>query len=255
MTGKTFRFHVVGTIVLVIVASGLSLYESSIWVRYTDALKAAPAVFIPIGAAWLAFCWQRRVAFTKALFDTWQKIVTTVQDAIQYTLLPNPTQPDFAKIMHSLSCRIDDIRGAFRNVDEPHIKMSDETKQFVLAIKGAKTLDECAIELKKYKQHKPAYVGLYPFESLKQIQQVIERLGFNQRTPQQAQIANQTIIALWQILRRELLKELDRDFPEYPDTPFTSRIRRWYRHLLWQPKAQVREEPIRRPAEVSHRQA
>ena len=78
---------------------------------FREQLKTVPSVLIPIGAAWLAYCWQRRVAFTKALFDVWQKVVVTVQDAIQYTHLPQHTQADFAKVMHTLSCRIDDIRG------------------------------------------------------------------------------------------------------------------------------------------------
>jgi hypothetical protein len=114
-----------------------------------------------------AFCWQRRVAFTKALFDIWQKIVVTVQDAIQYTHLKEPSQTDFAKVMHSLSCRIDDIRGAFRNVGEGHIKLSEDAKKFVLSIKAGKTLGQISDELTK----KPSCdeIGLYPFESLKQI--------------------------------------------------------------------------------------
>jgi hypothetical protein len=74
MTGKTFELHVIGTIVFVVVASALSLCASYLWHDYSDGLRAVPAVLIPIRGAWLALCWQRRVAFTKALFDIWQNI-------------------------------------------------------------------------------------------------------------------------------------------------------------------------------------
>ena len=83
MTGRTFRLQVIGVIVVVFVVSFLSLYASARWwPQYGQELRAVPSVLLAIGGAWLAFCWQRRVAFTKALFDVWQKIVVTVQDAI-----------------------------------------------------------------------------------------------------------------------------------------------------------------------------
>jgi hypothetical protein len=219
MTGKTFRLQVIGVIIFVVLAWTVAIWASYKWSEYGEGLRAGPAVFIPIGAAWLAYCWQRRVAFTKALFDVWQKIVVAVQDAIQYTHLPQRSQTDFAKVMHGLSCRIDDIRGAFRNVDEGHIEMSEDAKRFVLAIKHSKTLAQIANEVKR--QPARDHIGIYPFESLKQIQKVVDTLGFGQNaTPDQALIARQAILALWQVLRSELLKELDRDFPEYTDTPF-----------------------------------
>lgn len=151
MTGRTFRWQVIGAALVVIVLSVLAVGASYCWDTYKDGLRAIPAILIPIGAAWLAFCWQRRVAFTKALFDVWQKTVITIQDAIQYTFMPSPSQADYAKVMHSLSCRIDDIRGAFRNVGEPRISMDDRTKQYILLIKTSKTLAECAKHTKEYR--------------------------------------------------------------------------------------------------------
>jgi hypothetical protein len=220
MTRKTFRRQVLMTIAAVLLISAVLLFASCHSPpRYTEALKAFPAIIVAIGAAWLAYCWQRRVAFTKALFDVWQKLVNSIQDAIQYTHLSKHEQPEFAKVMHSLSCRLDDIRGAFRNVGEKNDDLSEKTKIFVLSIKSAQSLDECAIHVKNY--HPSENVGVYPFETLKQISGVINRLGFGDKvTPQQALIARNTIVALWKILRGELLKELDRDFPEYSDTPY-----------------------------------
>ncbi|EJN11051.1 hypothetical protein PMI42_05674 [Bradyrhizobium sp. YR681] len=223
MTGKTFRFQVIGTIVLALCLSILSLalscYASE--KHYQAALRSGPTVFIPIGAGWLAFCVQRRVAFTKALFDVWQKIVVTIQDAVQYTHLTSPTQADFAKVMHSLSCRIDDLRGVFRNPGEGQPRLSEESKSFVLSVKQAKSLEDVIAALKKLP--KRTEIGLYPFESLKQIHGTVSSLGFGSAvTAPQASTARSTILALWGILRGELLKELDRDFPEYPDTPYHS---------------------------------
>jgi hypothetical protein len=221
MNGKTFRAHVRAVILVVFVASILSLVASVRWGAYQEALRAIPSVLIPLGGAWLAFCWQRRIAFTKALFDIWQKTVVTVQDARQYTFVPKPSQEHFARVMHSTSCRIDDIRGAFRNVGERHIETSDEDKRFVLNIKHVQTFDRYMDVLKNYSGHSPRDVGVYPFESLKQILRVISQLGFGEVvTPDRSLVARKTIDALWKILRSELLKELDRDFPEHPDTPF-----------------------------------
>ncbi|WP_128948390.1 MULTISPECIES: hypothetical protein [Bradyrhizobium] len=226
MTGKTFKQQVIGTILIVLLLSLLSL-AASCWGNpnasdpYSSALRVVPAVLIPIGAAWLAFCVQRRVAFTKALFDVWQKIVVTVQDSIQYTHSPTHTQAEYAKVMHSLSCRIDDVRGAFRNVGEERTALSHETRKFVLAIQHAKSLSACASALATYGFPEKKSIGLYPFESLKQISAVISRLGYGSSiTSQDSEIARDTILALWGILRGELLKELDRDYPDYPDTPF-----------------------------------
>jgi hypothetical protein len=225
MNGKTFRFHVRGVILVVFAASILSLVASILWANYGKELRAVPSVLIPLGGAWLAFCWQRRIAFTKALFDIWQKTVVTVQEARQYTFLPKPSQEHFARVMQSTSCRIDDIRGAFRNVGERHIEMSDEDKRFVLNIKNVETFDKYTDVLQKYLDHNRRGnrrgIGVYPFESLKQIGKVISHLGFGEAvTPGRSLVARKTIDALWKILRSELLKELDRDFPEHPDTPF-----------------------------------
>ena len=62
---------------------------------------------------------------------------------------------------HGLSCRIDDVRGAFRNVDDRH-EITEEDKKFILAMKGANTLDDCAAELKSIKALIGAWSGFIP---------------------------------------------------------------------------------------------
>ena len=177
MTGRTFRRQVIGTIVLVLflslLALGASCYVDERQKQISDALRALPAVLIPIGAGWLAFCVQRRVAFTKALFDVWQKIVVAVQDALQYAHIDKPSQADFAKVMYSLGCRIDDVRGAFMNVDEGHAPLSDQAKAFVLPVKHAASLQQCQTAVATLPKKRPQDIGVYPFETLKQIHQVI----------------------------------------------------------------------------------
>ena len=224
MTGLTFRWQVIGVGLLVVVLSSLAIVASYLWAAYEDGLRAVPAILIPIGAAWLAFCWQRRVSFTKALFDVWQKMVITIQDVIQYTYLPAPSQADFAKVKHSLSCRIDDIRGAFRNVKEKKYSINCSTRQYIFNIKKSQNLSECDDYTKKYRLSNRPENGYYPFESLKQITRVVDLLGHGPGySIEEATKARKTIISLWQVLRGELLKELDRDFPEHSDTPHTPR--------------------------------
>jgi hypothetical protein len=172
MTGRTFRRQVIGVSFLVILLSAIAIGASYRFCEYRDRLRLAPTILIPVGAAWLAYCWQRRITFTKALFDVWQKTVITIQDAIQYTWLDLPTQLDYSEVTHSLSCRIDDIRGAFRNVGESRVNIGDKTRKYILDIKHSKDLAECAIHTRAYQEYQEsnkAKAGLYPFESLKQI--------------------------------------------------------------------------------------
>jgi len=221
MTAKTFKFQFVLVIVLLFASCGLATSLTFLYPQYIEQVKLVPTVLVPVAAAWLAFCWQRRVSFTKALSDIWQKTVGTIQDTIQYTHLTQPNHGDFAKISRDLSCRIEDIRGAFRNVDERSVPIPDHAKNFVLGVKLSANLTEMARLLKNYTPPPPEIIGVYPFESLKQILTIIDRLGYDDAFNQaDAKVARRTIMTLWQILRTELLKELDRDFPEYPDTPY-----------------------------------
>lgn len=220
MSARTFRFQVILTIIFVLVASTIALIVGMVSRDATDHTKQIPGIVIPVAAGWLAYCYQRRVAFTKALFDIWQKIVGSVQDAIQYTHLPSPTQADYAKVLRELGCRIDDVRGAFRNVAEKSQPQSATSKEFVLAVKESRSLAQRGHMARTFSKSR-ANIGVYPFESLKQIHGTIVQLGYGPSfDAANAKEARDTIDALWKVLRTELLKELDRDYPEYPDTPF-----------------------------------
>jgi len=231
MTGKSFRRDVVITIVVLLVVSALTLFVGVRWpeigtIKVGDATRSAIPAFVAAAAGWLAFCLQRRIAYIKALHDLWIRLVAAVQDTIQYTHLDPPDQTKFGSIMRDLSCRTDEIRGVFRNVGELYREPASATKNFVAAIRNAKTIEEYAQIVASYTKD-PAYkarrklIGVYPFESLRQMQDTITRLGFAQQaTKERRDIARGTILLLWAVLRAEMLKELDRDYPEFPDTPY-----------------------------------
>jgi len=150
-------------------------------------------------------------------------MVETVNAALQYTYTNAPKEEDFGYLLQKLGSRVDDVRGVFRNVGEKYFRPGDNAKTFVRAVKYAKSDEHLAKALEDY-QHDADATGLYPFESLKQIRLVIQRLGFGDAvTADRAMIAREAIEKLWRVLRAELLKELDRDFPEFPDTPYTKR--------------------------------
>jgi hypothetical protein len=121
--------------------------------------------------------------------------------------------------LRELGCRIDDVRGAFRNVAEKSEPQNATSKEFVLAVRKSVSLTQRAGLSRTFAKSREN-IGVYPFESLKQIHGTIVLLGYGPSFAAGAEDARHTIDALWKVLRAELLKELDRDYPEYPDTPF-----------------------------------
>jgi hypothetical protein len=137
---------------------------------------------IAIPAAWLGYCVQRRSAYLQQLRSLWSKLIEAVQSGAQYTCLTHPSQDDRAKALVKISVAIDEIRGVFCNLGESGV-------------------DD----------------GLYPFEPLKDIHREVAELGWGDSfDPQPAKLARQRIFALWKDARRELLKEFDREEPEFP---------------------------------------
>ena len=223
MTGKKFRRQVYLTVTALLVVTLVSLAVGVFYEQYADASRAAVPMYIALAAAWLTFCLQRRIAYTNALRTLWEKVVDTIQGVFQYTFLKEPQEKDLAPVLRSLSCRIDEVRGVFRNVGESYEEPSIETKEFVDGVKAAVSDKAVTIDvLKKLKTpSRSAHIGVYPFETLKQIRAVVEKLGCGPSvTEDKSKDARRIITALWQILRAELLKELDRDYPEFPDTPY-----------------------------------
>ena len=221
MTAKTFRFHLLVATISLLIASAITLGAGLVWVKFGEASRSALSVYIAIAAAWLTFALQRRVAFTNALRPLWDRIVETVhacQDYIKSEVHPADCHN---LVLKQLCCRIDEVRAVFRNVDEKYCEPAISAKIFVRSVKHSKRFDQLARAIDAYSESTWGR-GLYPFESLKQIHAVVERLGSGTSvTKEQTATAARAIWLLWSILKAELLKEMDRDYPEFPDTPYT----------------------------------
>lgn len=143
-------------------------------------------LMIAIPAAWLGYCFQRRQTYLKDVRDLWAKLVAAVQEAIQYTHLKEPGQPAYASVNKSLSIATEELRAVFSNLGADHY--SD---------------------------------GLYPFESLKNIQATIGKLGFGRDfSSERAATARCEVIEHWKKLRLHFLTELERGLPATPDSPY-----------------------------------
>jgi hypothetical protein len=141
---------------------------------------------IAIPAAWLGLCIQQRNSYMQQLRKLWSDMIGSVQDGIQYTFLTAPSQDQYAKVLSRFSCVIEEVRGVFRNIGETG-----------------------------------SHIGLYPFEAMKQIRRIIMDLGYEDRfNPEHAAFARREVIGLWKALRSKLLREFDRDFPSYPQSPY-----------------------------------
>ncbi len=220
MTGKTFRGQIYLTILLLLGASGLTLWGGVQLSTYADASRAIIPVYIAVAAAWLTFCLQRRIAYIVALRGLWERVVDVVQEANHYTYLSDRSEAEFRQLLRKLCCRIDEVRGVFRNVGEQYRAPTLQAKTLVRAVKHSGSSERLA-EAIHGQVEDVGIVGVYPFESLKQMHTVVNQLGFGATaTPSRAHIARDAIAILWRILRSELLKELDRDYPEFPDTPY-----------------------------------
>lgn len=112
-------------------------------------VKDMNTALLALPAAFLTYWFNRRNSYVQALRQFWDKLIPSVQEAIQYTYLESPKAEDFARVMASLSIVIDSLRGVFQN-------------------KGA---DDAAI-------------GLYPYENLKKIRDLVMFLGYCWTCPQ-----------------------------------------------------------------------
>ena len=94
-------------------------------------------------------------------------------------------------------------------------------KEFVRGVKHGTGIHDYRRLLEAYGENVKNSSGVYPYESLKQIQTAVSRLGHSEMfTAENAATVRAIVDRLWGILRAELLKELERDYPEFPDTPY-----------------------------------
>jgi hypothetical protein len=220
MTGSTFRIHVVITIGLLLSCTSILLGCAIYFHSAAEDLRAGVPALVAAAAGWITYCLQRRVSYINSLRDLWEKVVEAVQTAYQYTYKPTCQEADLVQVIQKLSCCIDDVRGVFRNVEEIYVLPSALSKEYVMSIKKSTSMQEIININGSFKLDR-THIGVYPFESLKQIRATIIKLGHGDLVTQvNATAARRAIDNLWKIMRYELSKELDRDYPAFPDTPY-----------------------------------
>jgi hypothetical protein len=185
MTKRTIRNRFIGAIIafviLLIAGILISIFDCSKERIVFSTFKDLLPLFLGIAAIWLGYCVQRRNAYQQQLRSLWSKLVEAVNYAIQYSCLENPTYEQYITVLTKLSIAIDEVRGVFCNLRETNTDR-----------------------------------GLYPFEPIKDMYGLIEDIGFgtNYKSSESKKCHDQ-IFALWKDVRKEILKEFDREIPTF----------------------------------------
>lgn len=184
---QLFKWFFVASIVyLLAVIAGVSLriYDTTLNLAIYSTYKDMIPFIIAIPAAWLGYCLQRRSSYLQQLRTLWSTLVKAVQKANQYTYIENPTREQYSETLCSLSAAIEETRGVFMNLGEKANK-----------------------------------IGLFPFEPIKDIFGLISDLDCDRQLTQvERKEMRDKIYALWADMRRELLKEFDREVPTFSHT-------------------------------------
>lgn len=157
----------------------LAAPDSDIYSAYKEMV---PFIFA-IPAALLGYAFQQRGSYLASLRALWSTLVKSVNAAIQYTFDSDTTERQHATVMGELAVAIDEVRGVYRNVGE-----------------------------------RSGAVGLYPYEPLKHIYQIINELGYGRLDEMQRKRARDSIIHDWRSIRWAFLSEFDRAEPRLPIT-------------------------------------
>lgn len=194
MTKQTLSRWVIFVLAVYFGAFGVGLClafaprESREHVNYDTLADLVPLV-IAAPAAWLGYCFSRRIAFLQHLRDLWLRLVSAVQACLEYTYEEEPSKEEYSRVMMKMSVIIDEVRGAFRNVGEAEGK-----------------------------------IGLYPFEEIKSIRREVSELGFGQTFQRcRATAARRKILAHWGKVRPYFLREFERTEPTTPSSPYLPR--------------------------------
>lgn len=189
MTRKQLRqtiYAVIGLYSIVLLA-GLVIYynDTSDKKIHYQIFKDLIPFAIAIPAAYLGFCFQRRSSFLQALRLLWTNLISSVNSAIQYTHLTDSTDKQYSETLVLLSKSIDEVRGVYKNLKE-----TDEE------------------------------IGLYPFECLKDIHELVSKLGYGQIDIVKATETRRHIRHCWKDLRKSFLSEFDRSEPTAYHSPY-----------------------------------
>jgi hypothetical protein len=178
--------------VLLVIAAFAILFATAVAFKYGldqgpvyDTIKDFSPLIIATGAAYLAYCFQRRQTFLTSLRELWKEMIEAKGELIEYTHNNNPDQAAFGKAHRALSKSIDSVRGVYRNVGE-----------------------------------NGQVIGLYPFEPLHDMRKALEALGYTQTSPDLRRETREKIMDSWNALRWAFLQEFST--PEAPH-PITGR--------------------------------
>ena len=164
----------------------LKIYDSSQDEFLYNTFKDLVPLIIVIPALWLGYYFHRRLAYLKDVRELWSKIVSVVQESIQYTHLNAPGQSEYGNVLNNLSIAMEEMRAVFANISE-----SEEN------------------------------IGLFPFETIKTIHGKISSLNFGSKfNTADAKKVRRQIIDLWKDFRKHFLTELERSVPANTDSPF-----------------------------------
>ena len=181
MSAKRLKIWIRRCLYGLILYAGFYVYAAFYAETLAEILKTLIPLVLAFAAAFLAAGFNRRNSYLQAMRDLWQRLIPAVQAAIQYTHLAPPDQSDFARTQEALSTAIDELRGVFANVPTR------------------------------------TPTGLYPYENLKDIREVISWLGYGKRFRlADAARARLCITRLWQEMHTAMLGEFDRDVPMAP---------------------------------------
>lgn len=191
MDTRSFRINIfsVITVYVAVIAVGIYTY---LWSGASKESMTAVAfenltgLFIAVPAAWLAYCFQIRQYYLTTTRSLWSTMVDAFEECVQYTFLENPSQSDYGLAQKKMSTAIEEVRIIFANIGETEIRR-----------------------------------GLFPFESLKNIQTIHSRLGYaGSATLENRTEARRMMTTEWKVLRQHYLSEFTRGRPASPDTPF-----------------------------------
>jgi hypothetical protein len=178
---KWFIGAIIAFVVLLIVGILISIFDCTRDRIVFSTFKDLLPLFLGIAAVWLGYCVQRRNAYQQQLRSLWSKLVEAVHCAIQYSCLDIPSEEQYRTALAKLSIAIDEVRGVFCNLNE-----TDTSR------------------------------NLYPFEPIKDIYGLIEDLGFGSTyKSSESKKCHDQIFALWKDVRKEILKEFDREVPTF----------------------------------------
>lgn len=162
----------------ILIGIGLRIFDSTKDQIIYSTFKDLIPLFFAVPLGYLGFCFQRRNSFMNSLKGLWGNMIFAVNEAIQYTHRKKNSNAEYGEVLARLSSVIDELRSVYKNIDETE-----------------------------------SYIGLYPFEPLKDIRGEIEELGFGKLKKSSSERARDNILHNWKSIRSSFLHELDRVEP------------------------------------------